>query len=92
MQALVGCQKRSTKSLARSLHPIRGVGSIAGPGCGEWAIPSRSIGSVIGTSLFAALYFITTTLLYLDLRNRKEGYDLQLQAERLAAEGTPSLP
>ena len=26
MQALVGCQKRSTKSLTRSLHPIDGVG------------------------------------------------------------------
>jgi hypothetical protein len=25
MQALVGCQKRSTKSLRRTLHPINGV-------------------------------------------------------------------
>jgi len=31
MQALVGCQKRSTKILTRSLHPIDGVGGMRGP-------------------------------------------------------------
>ena len=50
------------------------------------------IGGVIGSSLFGAVLTITPTLIYFDLRNRKEGYDLQLQAERLAAEGAPSLP
>ena len=34
MQALVGCQKRSTKILARSLHPIDGMGGMRG-GMGE---------------------------------------------------------
>jgi hypothetical protein len=41
MQALVGCQKRSTKSLRRSLHPIAGVAGMRGSGS-EVTILSRT--------------------------------------------------
>jgi hypothetical protein len=51
-----------------------------------------NLGSAIGWILFGSIHYIALTLIYFDLRNRKEGYDLQLQAERLAAEGAPSLP
>ena len=42
MQALVGCQKRSTKILTRSLNPIDGVGCMRGPGEGHHATSSEA--------------------------------------------------
>jgi len=48
MQALVGCQKRSTKSLARSLHPSGAVGIEEGA-----VMPTmlrRAMGAVLSAS------------------------------------------
>ena len=41
------------------------------------------VGSIIGFILSAAIPIIGATLLYYDLRVRKEGYDLELQAEAI---------
>jgi hypothetical protein len=46
-----------------------------------------NLGSVAGQVLFGALAYIAYTLLFLDLRNRREGADLAARVERLEQRG-----
>jgi hypothetical protein len=51
-----------------------------------------SLGAAVGFILFGALTFIATTLLYLDLRVRKEALDLELMAAQVGPAGEASTP
>lgn len=58
-------------------------GANALQGVGDWAGIANYAGSVFGWFLFEALIFIAFTLVFVDLRNRLEGTDLE---ERLESE------
>ena len=50
------------------------------------------LGSTVGWVLFGSVQFITLTVIYIDLRVRKEAYDLELMAAQLGNSGEPSIP
>jgi hypothetical protein len=62
----------------------------ASPHLGFSAYAVRTAGTFLATSLVGALGTIALTLVYYDLRVRKEGFDLQLMMSNLKSESQPA--
>jgi hypothetical protein len=67
-----------------------GVGMVVGVAGGN-GVAARVIGDVISSLLFP-MVAVVTTLLYYDLRIRKEGFDLEVMAQELGGGSPPPRP
>lgn len=73
--------------LSIAVGAISGAFSAAAPGASPVALALSQIASAIFTILTYPIIAIVQTLLYYDLRIRKEGYDIELMAQELGGGG-----